>query len=211
MLRLELSSIGSVVATAMVVTGCVTSSEPARGGSQPQSGCVCAEIHAPVCGEDGRTYPNACEAGCAGVDVAAEGECGQGTNPCAAVSCVEGQRCEVDEETGEGYCVDGCEGVECPEGQHCELVEVQCVRAPCPPVPECVPNEEEPAAKDDCVVGGCSNVVCAEAGEHPITTCEWRPEYACYRQAVCERQADGACGWTMTSELRSCLDDPPGP
>jgi hypothetical protein len=27
----------------------------------------------------------------------------------------------------------------CPEGTYCKLVMVQCVRAPCPPIPECVP------------------------------------------------------------------------
>jgi hypothetical protein len=27
----------------------------------------------------------------------------------------------------------------CPDGQRCELVQVQCIRAPCPPLPMCVP------------------------------------------------------------------------
>ena len=31
-----------------------------------------------------------------------------------------------------------CENVRCDAGTHCELVRVQCVRAPCEPVPECV-------------------------------------------------------------------------
>jgi hypothetical protein len=54
-----------------------------------------------------------------------------------------------------------------------------------------------------CVRGGCSNQVCSD---HPvITTCEWRPEYACYQKATCERQADGNCGFTRTKELTSCL------
>jgi hypothetical protein len=54
-----------------------------------------------------------------------------------------------------------------------------------------------------CVKGGCSGQVCAD--EPLVSTCEWRPEYACYKTATCERQADGKCGWTKTAALTSCL------
>ena len=37
--------------------------------------CVCDDIDAPVCGEDGETYPNSCLAYCAGVEVVGEGDC----------------------------------------------------------------------------------------------------------------------------------------
>jgi eight-cysteine-cluster-containing protein len=56
-----------------------------------------------------------------------------------------------------------------------------------------------------CVRSGCSGTVCVKAGEEVVTTCEYRPEYACYDQAKCEPQADGACGWTATPELQACL------
>lgn len=54
-----------------------------------------------------------------------------------------------------------------------------------------------------CFRTGCSSQVCAD--ENVITTCEWRPEYACYQKAKCERQANGKCGFTRTPELIACL------
>lgn len=54
-----------------------------------------------------------------------------------------------------------------------------------------------------CFKTGCSNQVCAD--ENVITTCEWRPEYACYQKARCERQSNGKCGFTRTPELIACL------
>lgn len=60
-----------------------------------------------------------------------------------------------------------------------------------------------------CVPGGCSNQLCVEQGEDAISTCEWRPEHACYRSASCERQPNGQCGWTPTPALQQCLANPP--
>lgn len=60
----------------------------------------------------------------------------------------------------------------------------------------------------ECVTSGCSGQLCIPADADPIaTTCEWREEYACYQDAACEKQADGACGWTPTDELAECLDN----
>ncbi len=60
-----------------------------------------------------------------------------------------------------------------------------------------------PAPVNPCMVTGCSSHVCAD---QPVaTTCEWRPEYACYAKASCELQASGTCGWTMDAELTKCL------
>lgn len=55
-----------------------------------------------------------------------------------------------------------------------------------------------------CIVTGCSGQICSD--EEVFTTCEYLPEYDCYRSALCERQADGKCGWTMSDELVSCLE-----
>jgi hypothetical protein len=55
-----------------------------------------------------------------------------------------------------------------------------------------------------CYVGGCSSQLCSnEPGM--ASTCEYREEYACYQNAVCERQTTGECGWTQTQALNACL------
>lgn len=54
-----------------------------------------------------------------------------------------------------------------------------------------------------CVRTGCSGQICADTNR--ISTCEFRPEYACYRTAACERGADGQCGFRQTAELAACI------
>ena len=54
-----------------------------------------------------------------------------------------------------------------------------------------------------CFKTGCSSQVCAD--HNVVTTCEFRPEYACYQKAECKRQSDGNCGFTKTRELTECL------
>ena len=68
------------------------------------------------------------------------------------------------------------------------------------------PHDDEGGAiaRDGCYIGGCSAQVCSDDPD-VITTCEWLEEYACYRNATCERQADGECGWTETDLLLQCL------
>jgi hypothetical protein len=54
-----------------------------------------------------------------------------------------------------------------------------------------------------CMKTGCSRQVCSD--EEVITTCEFKPEYECYKKAACERQKNGECGFTQTPELTACL------
>ena len=61
----------------------------------------------------------------------------------------------------------------------------------------------QPPTTGRCFKTGCSSQVCAD--HDVITTCEFRPEYACYQKAACERQRNGECGFTETAELRACL------
>lgn len=84
---------------------CLLVCEPAPA---PPPVCdACPEIWAPVCGLDGVTYGNACEADCAGADVAYEGECrvgcedepqgdGPGDTPCEPEPEPEPCACDLD-------------------------------------------------------------------------------------------------------------------
>lgn len=58
-----------------------------------------------------------------------------------------------------------------------------------------------------CYVGGCGGQTCSDQ-PGLVSTCQWRPEYACYQTAVCEEQVEGECGWTETEALAACLADP---
>jgi len=77
------------------------------------SGCPCVGVFEPVCGADGRTYINACEARCVDVGVVHHGMCGD--DPCALIDCAPGFICE------QGQClpIQECEGKECEPDEIC--------------------------------------------------------------------------------------------
>lgn len=94
--------------------------------------------------------------------------------------------------------------------------------APKVPLPPVVPTSSVPkqgttsssgpssggnTSSGQCVRAGCSAQYCVDEKEAPniVTTCEWTEKYACYAQAVCERQSSGQCGWTDTEESRQCM------
>ncbi len=84
------------------------------------------------------------------------------------------------------------------------------------PVPPAIgtPSPDTPLlTSNGCAVSGCSGQLCISEEEARngggVSTCEFRSEYACYREAVCEPQANGQCGWTQTAALKQCLSNPP--
>jgi len=71
------------------------------------------------------------------------------------------------------------------------------------PKPSASVKPRSARAVPPCAIGGCSGQICS--GQPMFSSCEWRPEYACFANAVCEPQGNGSCGWTATPELRACL------
>jgi hypothetical protein len=76
------------------------------------------------------------------------------------------------------------------------------------------PSPDTPyLSSNGCAVSGCSGQLCISEEEARngggVSTCEFRSEYACYREASCEPQPNGKCGWTQTAELAQCLANPP--
>jgi len=60
-------------------------------------------------------------------------------------------------------------------------------------------------SNNDCVKAGCSGQLCVEkGGEGIVTHCAVLEEYQCFQYSTCERQPDDNCGWTPTSEFKSC-------
>ena len=61
----------------------------------------------------------------------------------------------------------------------------------------------ELADPKQCFRGGCSNELCRDAPQ--VSSCIYKPEYACYQAATCALQADDTCGFTPDDQLTSCL------
>ncbi len=75
------------------------------------SSCICPDIYAPVCGVDGMTYGNRCEASCADVEIDHEGPCRPRCEPIL---------CDVYCEFGHKRGPDGCPTCECNPPPGCK-------------------------------------------------------------------------------------------
>jgi hypothetical protein len=96
-----------------------------------------------------------------------------------------------------------CGNTTCGEGTVCCNASCGICTPPGMMCTQQVCEPEPPSPGKPCIRTGCSGQVCAD--EDIATTCEWKPEYACFKDAICERNAAGTCGWRETPELKKCL------
>jgi Cys-rich repeat protein len=151
-----------------------------------------------------------CIGGCEGVCVPFEPMCysdqdcwdaAGNVGRCEGGMCVfEELYCWEDSECpGDMVCDQMCGGGGSPGTDPCDPDDPNCSGfAPCYGV--CVP-----APSDECFRTGCSGEICAD--QDMASACIWLDEFMCLDSAICERQDNGVCGWTMTEEANICMED----
>ena len=96
----------------------------------------------------------------------------------------------------ERQCPDFCGGI-------ASNLVVKCINNQCAQV-----NKNLECTSDaDCTTGGCSGTICQSKNTEPIfTTCEYLPEYACYKQINCAC-IDTKCQWDKTEAFDKCVEE----
>jgi hypothetical protein len=153
-------------------------------GSQPVN-CLIDPCQVSQCGVEGAE----CRANyCGGCNA-------EWVDPSGALVCQDDEECDYDDPTRRYV-------ARSPKA--CQTVRFACEVGTTPFFDACGCGCER-APVTDCKRAGCSGQLCVELDDDRVTTCEFRPEYACYRAATCERQPEGKCGFTPTPELKECL------
>jgi len=190
---------------------------------------ACTRIYDPVCGCDGVTYGNSCEAAAAGASVASEGACpglfcgGIAGIPCpGASSCVDDPNDDCDPENGGADCGGVCQCLQtalCVKGYRfdsspevCGCVPVitrdPCATVLCPPGTRCVAPADRPSCEP--IVDACASVRC-RAGTHCVdnggkATCVPDSGQSC-GQVTCPvgtECCNASCGWCVPPGM-SCI------
>lgn len=141
----------------------------------------CGSDSPPVCGCDGVTYPNACDAEAKGMSVAASGAC------CVVPSCAGGEAIDTD--------ADGCpDTCPCVDSSQC-ATDQRCAVATCGDVGVCAACSDTTDAVPVC---GCDGVTWPSACEAPSGV---KHEGACCEDLVC------AAGKAIDTDNDGCADE----
>lgn len=69
------------------------------------------------------------------------------------------------------------------------------------------PKSLDAPPTSECRVTGCGNELCVDADYVPLeSNCSYKDRFSCYAQASCALQPDGECGFIISPEVQSCLD-----
>ncbi len=167
-----------------------------QGGECVAKPEACPDIYAPVCGCDGKTYGNACEASASGVSVASKGECS----------------------TGGGAFCGGIAGIGCADGDYCDFGKTcgasdqggQCTKIPqaCYDLysPVCGCDDKTYGNDCDAAAAGVSVLHTGECEALPCDSCKGpapgAPNYVCEDGSLggpaCVHLEDPSqCGWVF--------------
>ena len=184
----------------------LTSGVSCGGGKHRYARFECCGIDEPTCNE-GESFDADLGACCPDAQWVADCFCPPGSTIANeevydAAGCMLGMGCTCEPHA----CSDATEALcdmippECAPG---EILAVQNGCYACVDPDTCKPPVEE------CVVSGCSGQICAP--EVQMSTCEWKPEYACLQLTSCGMTSEGTCGWEMNDAYLDCLDELTGP
>jgi len=186
--------------------------------------CECDDIWAPVCDEENNeTYPNYCEAVCAGITAPEQGPCPDGcTSECTEEEWNTGAICDVDGVTHDSFCELKCADDDydndCPDLIGCPLIDY---------MGECLPPELVYCEGTGCPVD--FNPICGDDGNTYYSYCCMSfvapdVEYFCAGQCVdeatcpdaamicspvCGIDGEGAQVSYMNAQVRDCLGGAP--
>ncbi len=78
-------------------------------------------------------------------------------------------------------------------------------------IKEIVENSEaQQGTKVGCIIAGCNREKCVEennTASPSMSPCVFKEEHSCYvTLGLCEADENGKCGWKLTEDLKSCLE-----